>query len=51
MHDMPIWTIGGLTFNMSTVLMTTVTCVIVFLICFIGTRRLSMRPSGLQNFL
>ncbi|WP_227937040.1 F0F1 ATP synthase subunit A [Alkalihalobacillus deserti] len=41
----------GLTFNMSTVLMTTVTCLIVFIICFIGTRTLSMRPTGLQNFL
>lgn len=41
----------GLTFNMSTVLMTTVTCVIVFLICYIGSRNLQMRPSGMQNFL
>ncbi|MCM3714278.1 F0F1 ATP synthase subunit A [Halalkalibacter oceani] len=50
-HEAPIRTYFGLDFNMSTVLMTTVACIIVFLICFIGTRRLSMRPSGLQNFL
>lgn len=50
-HIAPVRNIMGLDFNMSTVLMTTVACIIVFLICFIGTRRLSMRPSGLQNFL
>lgn len=51
MHDAPIREYFGLTFNMSTVLMTTVSCIIVFLICYIGSRRLSMRPSGMQNFL
>ncbi|WP_332628614.1 F0F1 ATP synthase subunit A [Halalkalibacter flavus] len=50
-HIAPMREIGGLWFNMSTVLMTTVACLIVFLICFIGTRKLAMRPSGLQNFL
>ncbi|GAE31303.1 F0F1 ATP synthase subunit A [Halalkalibacter hemicellulosilyticus] len=50
-HIAPMREFLGLQFNMSTVLMTTVTCVIVFLICFIGTRNLSMRPSGMQNFL
>ncbi|ERN51921.1 MULTISPECIES: F0F1 ATP synthase subunit A [Alkalihalophilus] len=50
-HEAPIREFLGLSFNMSTVLMTTVTCVIVFLICFIGSRRLAMRPSGMQNFL
>ncbi|WP_100405713.1 F0F1 ATP synthase subunit A [Bacillus solitudinis] len=50
-HHAPMRDIFGLTFNMSTVLMTTVACLIVFLICFIGTRRIAMRPSGMQNFL
>lgn len=50
-HIAPMREYFGLTFNMSTVLMTTVTCLIVFFICFLGTRRLAMRPSGLQNFL
>ncbi|NEU30403.1 F0F1 ATP synthase subunit A [bacterium LRH843] len=50
-HISPIRYLGPLSFNMSTVLMTTVTCVIVFLICLIGTRRLAMRPTGMQNFL
>ena len=50
-HITPMREYFGLLFNMSTVLMTTVTCLIVFLVCYIGTRRLSMRPSGLQNFL
>ncbi|WP_273717107.1 F0F1 ATP synthase subunit A [Alkalihalobacillus pseudalcaliphilus] len=50
-HIQPMRNIMGLDFNMSTVLMTTVTCIIVFLIAFIGTRNLSMKPSGMQNFL
>ncbi|MBP3952786.1 F0F1 ATP synthase subunit A [Bacillus suaedae] len=50
-HISPMRDYFGLTFNMSTVLMTTVTCLIVFFICFFGTRKLAMRPSGLQNFL
>ncbi|KGA97053.1 ATP synthase subunit A [Alkalihalobacillus alcalophilus ATCC 27647 = CGMCC 1.3604] len=50
-HVSPIRTFMGLDFNMSSVLMTTIACLIVFLICFIGTRKLSMKPSGMQNFL
>ncbi|WP_100374180.1 F0F1 ATP synthase subunit A [Bacillus sp. FJAT-45037] len=50
-HKPPIEEFMGLSFNMSTVLMTTIACLIVFLITFIGTRRLSMNPSGLQNFI
>ncbi len=41
----------GLYFNMANVLMITVTCVIVFLIAFIATRKLAMRPTGMQNFM
>ncbi|MDR7073523.1 F0F1 ATP synthase subunit A [Fictibacillus barbaricus] len=41
----------GLTFNMSNVLMITVSSVIVFLIAVLATRTLSMRPGGMQNFL
>ncbi len=40
----------GLYFNMANVLMITVTCVIVFLIAYIATRKLAMRPTGMQNF-
>jgi F-type H+-transporting ATPase subunit a len=41
----------GLTFNLSNVLMITVSSVIVFLIAVLATRSLSMRPGGMQNFL
>ncbi|MDM5314721.1 F0F1 ATP synthase subunit A [Fictibacillus sp. b24] len=41
----------GLTFNLSNVLMITVSSVIVFLIAVLATRTLSMRPGGMQNFL
>lgn len=50
-HVSPIKEIFGVTFNMSTLLMVTVTCTIVFLIAFISTRNLSMKPKGMQNFL
>ncbi|RSK28946.1 F0F1 ATP synthase subunit A [Bacillus sp. HMF5848] len=50
-HLAPMRNYFGLWFDMSTVLMTTVVSVIVFLICYIGTRRLSMHPTGMQNFL
>ena len=40
-----------LTFNMSTVLMLLITAVIVFLIAFIATRKLALKPTGMQNFM
>ncbi|HEY9578105.1 MAG TPA: F0F1 ATP synthase subunit A [Pseudobacillus sp.] len=39
-----------LTFNLANVLMITVASAIVFLIAVISTRKLAMRPTGLQNF-
>ncbi|WP_026672803.1 F0F1 ATP synthase subunit A [Alkalihalobacterium bogoriense] len=50
-HIAPMREYFGLTFNMSSVLMTTVVCIIVFSVVFFGSRRLAMRPSGMQNFL
>ena len=41
----------GLTFDLSAVMMTTVAAVIVFIIAMICTRRLALRPTGMQNFL
>ncbi|MBO9130067.1 F0F1 ATP synthase subunit A [Bacillus sp. 165] len=41
----------GLTFDMSSVLMTTIAAVIVFLIAVVATRTLSIRPTGKQNFM
>ncbi len=49
-HGKPYEELFGITFNLSNVLMITITCVIVFLIAFFATRKLSMKPKGLQNF-
>ena len=40
-----------LTFNLSTVLTLLVTAAIVFLIAFVSTRRLALKPTGMQNFM
>lgn len=54
-HESPLYNleIGGynLLFDLSSVLMLTVTAVIVFLIAFLCTRNLSIRPNGKQNFI
>lgn len=52
MHDSPIVNIGGLNIDLSAVLMLTVTCVIVFVLCRLAVRNLSVEnPSKLQNFM
>lgn len=45
--------IGGydLVFNLSTVMMLVITAVIVFLIAFLSTRNLKLKPTGMQNFM
>lgn len=54
-HSAPIKTLDlfgfDLHFNLSNILMTVITCVIVFLIAFLCTRTLALRPTGAQNFL
>ena len=40
-----------LTFNAATLLTLIVSAAIVFLIAFIGTRRLALKPTGMQNFM
>ncbi|MGD6960830.1 F0F1 ATP synthase subunit A [Fictibacillus phosphorivorans] len=50
-HGSHIEEFMGLTFNLSNVLMITVTSVIVFIIATVATRTLSMKPTGMQNFL
>lgn len=49
-HEAPIVEFLGLNFNLANVLMITVASVIVFLIAILSTRKLAMRPTGLQNF-
>lgn len=41
----------GIFFNLSNVLMITIASAIVFLIAFMSTRKLAMKPTGLQNFI
>lgn len=51
-HGAPELTIGGfLTFNLATVLTLLVTAIIVFLIAFVATRNLKLKPTGMQNFM
>ncbi|MEO4054071.1 F0F1 ATP synthase subunit A [Solibacillus sp. CAU 1738] len=40
-----------LTFNLSTVMMLLVAAIVVFLIAFIATRNLKLKPTGMQNFM
>ncbi|MFS0593723.1 F0F1 ATP synthase subunit A [Cytobacillus horneckiae] len=49
-HGAPLVKFMGLTFNLSNILMITVVSAIVFLIAVISTRRLAMKPTGMQNF-
>ncbi|OIJ11748.1 F0F1 ATP synthase subunit A [Anaerobacillus alkalilacustris] len=41
----------GVFVNLSSILMTTVTAIIVFLVCFFMSRRIQMKPTGAQNAL
>lgn len=50
-HKNPEEVLFGLTFNMSTVLMSAVAAVIVFIIAMISTRNLKLYPTGMQNFI
>ena len=47
------WDLGfmTLTFNLSTVAMLLLSAIIVFLIAFISTRKLALKPTGMQNFM
>lgn len=49
-HEAPIVDFFGLNFNLSNVLMITVASAIVFIIALLSTRRLAMKPTGMQNF-
>jgi len=50
-HEAPIVEFLGLYFNLANVLMITVASVIVFLIAVLSTRKLAMKPTGIQNFM
>ena len=50
-HGAPTLELFGLTFNLGNVLMITVASVIVFLIAVLSTRKLAVKPTGMQNFM
>lgn len=54
-HKAPLYPVDlgftTLTFNLSTVMMLLVAAIIVFLIAFISTRSLKLKPTGMQNFM
>jgi F-type H+-transporting ATPase subunit a len=50
-HGAPTVEWLGLTFNLANILMITVTTVIVFILAVLSTRRLAMKPTGMQNFM
>jgi F-type H+-transporting ATPase subunit a len=49
-HGNPTVEFLGLTFNLANVLMITVASLIVFIIAVLSTRKLAMKPTGIQNF-
>jgi F-type H+-transporting ATPase subunit a len=50
-HENPTVEWLGLTFNLSNVLMLSVTALIVLFIAVVSTRNLSLKPTGMQNFM
>ncbi|WLR55304.1 F0F1 ATP synthase subunit A [Mesobacillus subterraneus] len=50
-HEAPLVPFLGLYFNLANMLMITVASAIVFIIAVLSTRRLAMKPTGIQNFM
>ncbi|WP_053368381.1 F0F1 ATP synthase subunit A [Bacillus sp. FJAT-27245] len=50
-HENPIREFMGLHFNLANILMITIASLVVFLIAVLSTRRLAMKPTGMQNFM
>jgi F-type H+-transporting ATPase subunit a len=50
-HEAPMREFLGLNFNLSNVMMITIASLIVFIIAVISTRRVAMKPTGMQNFM
>ncbi|MCQ6279887.1 F0F1 ATP synthase subunit A [Bacillus sp. EB600] len=49
-HGAPVVEFMGLYFNLANILMITVASVIVFIIAVLSTRKMAMKPTGMQNF-
>ncbi len=50
-HGAPVVEFMGLYFNMANILMITVASAIVFIIAVLSTRKIAMKPTGMQNFM
>lgn len=50
-HLNPYFEFMGLGFNPANLMMITITCLIVLLIAVLATRKLAMKPTGMQNFM
>ncbi|MBD8013300.1 F0F1 ATP synthase subunit A [Microbacterium sp. APC 3898] len=50
-HGAPMLEVFGIWFNLSNVMMLTIAALIVFLIAYISTRKLQLKPTGMQNFM
>ncbi|MGM9925593.1 MAG: F0F1 ATP synthase subunit A [Bacillus sp. (in: firmicutes)] len=50
-HGAPIVEFAGLQFNLANDLMIVVACVITFIIAFVATRNLQLKPTGKQNLI
>jgi F-type H+-transporting ATPase subunit a len=50
-HGQPLYEVFGLYFNASSILMSFISALIVFVVCILATRTLALRPKGLQLFL
>ena len=50
-HEAPLLELFGLTFNKANMLMITIATALVFIIAVLSTRKLAMKPTGIQNFM
>ncbi|ESU34341.1 ATP synthase subunit A [Bacillus sp. 17376] len=50
-HEAPLLDLFGLTFNLTNLLMITIASALVFIIAVLSTRKLAMKPTGIQNFM
>jgi F-type H+-transporting ATPase subunit a len=50
-HEAPIREFMGLQFNMANIMMITIASLIVFILAVVSTRRLAVKPTGIQNFM
>lgn len=50
-HEAPLLDLFGLTFNKANMLMITIATALVFIIAVLSTRKLAMKPAGMQNFM